>query len=129
MQSQSFKPKHMIYLNIQQIFEAKGIENPNHYLCKNGFTRHTAHNLLNHKTEGINFKHLEKLCLLLQCAPNDLFCWNNTDNNTNLKHHPLQVIKQKENKGNINTQLKKLPISKLNELRNFIDHLSKEETE
>ncbi|MDF2450322.1 MAG: Cro/C1-type DNA-binding domain [Bacteroidota bacterium] len=114
----------MIYLNLKSIFEAKGIDNPSHFLWKNGFTRHTAHNLLYNKTEGINFRHLEKLCLLLGCSPNDLFTWHNKDQTNVLPTHSLQSLKKEKSIGSITKTLQQLPVSKLNELRNFLDSLS-----
>lgn len=114
----------MLYLNLQAIFEAKGIDNPANYLWKNGFTRHTAHNLLYNKTEGINFKHLEQLCLVLQCTPNDLFNWQNENKLLNEEIHPLKQIKKERNKGNISQKIKAMPLSKLNDLHNFLDNLS-----
>lgn len=114
----------MIYLNLKPIFEAKGIDNPNYFLWKNGFTRHTAHNLLNNKTEGINFRHLEQLCLILGCSPNDLFTWHNTDQINVLPTHSLQALKKEKSKGSITHTLQQLPVNKLNELRIFLDNLS-----
>ena len=118
----------MIYLNLKPIFEAKGIDNPNHFLWKNGFTRHTAHNLLNNKTQGINFRHLEQLCLLLGCSPNDLLTWQNTDKANVLPTHSLQSLKKENSKGSITQVLQKLPVNKLNQLRNFLDNLSQSES-
>lgn len=114
----------MIYLDLKRIFEDKGINNPNQFLWKNGFTRHTAHNLLNNKTVGISFKHLEQLCLLLGCSPNELLTWHNTNKISVLPNHSLQAIKKERSKGNINQTLQQLPVNKLNELRNFLDNLS-----
>jgi DNA-binding Xre family transcriptional regulator len=114
----------MIYLNLKPIFEAKGIDNPGYYLWKNGFTRHTSHNLLYNKTESINFKHLEKLCILLQCSPNDLFNWNNQNKLINEETHPLNIIKKEKSKGNINQKIIAIPLHKINELHNFLDNLS-----
>jgi DNA-binding Xre family transcriptional regulator len=114
----------MIYLNLKPIFEAKGIDNPNYFLWKNGFTRHAAHRLLNNTKEGINFVHMEKLCLLLGCTPNDLFSWRNTDSTNVLPTTSLQKIVKERSKGTITQTLQKLPVHKLNELRNFLDDLS-----
>ena len=74
----------MIYLNLKPIFEARGIGRPFSFLVKAGFTYHTAHNLLNGNTSTIRFDHLEDLCRILVCEPNDLFAWL-PDND---KHYP-----------------------------------------
>jgi DNA-binding Xre family transcriptional regulator len=114
----------MIYLNLLPIFEAKGIDNPGQFLYKNGFTRHTAHNLLNNKTAGISFSHLEQLCLVLGCSPNDLLAWHDTNKNTALPKEPLHILKKEKSKGSITQTLRGLPVSKLQQLRNFLDGLS-----
>jgi DNA-binding Xre family transcriptional regulator len=114
----------MIYLNLKPIFEAKGIDNPNHFLWKNGFTRHSAHNLLNNKTAGISFRHLEQLCLLLGCSPNDLLTWQQTNKTNVLPTHSLQTLTKEKSKGSITQTLRQLPVNKLQELRNFLDDLS-----
>ncbi|MES2764207.1 MAG: helix-turn-helix transcriptional regulator [Bacteroidota bacterium] len=114
----------MIYLNLKPIFEAKGINNPNHFLWKNGFTRYTAHILLNNTKEGINFDHLEKLCLLLSCSPNDLFTWRNTNSSNVLPTHSLEKLIKEKGKGSITKTLEKLPVNKLKELSDFLDNLS-----
>lgn len=116
----------MLYLNLQAIFEAKGIDNPANFLWKNGFTRHTAHNLLYNKSEGINFKHLEKLCLILNCTPNDIFNWQNKHKLLNEDAHPLKQIKKEKSKGNLSLKLRAMSVDKLNELHNFLDDLSKQ---
>ncbi len=65
----------MLYLNLKPIFAARGIDRPFSYLVKAGFTYHTAHNILNGNASSIRFDHLEELCRILVCEPNDIFAW------------------------------------------------------
>jgi DNA-binding Xre family transcriptional regulator len=116
----------MIYLNLKNILEAKGIDKPNQYLFQNGISRHNAHRLLNHATASISFKLIEKLCLILNCTPNELFTWSNAAKIPNLDKHAIQTIKYKGSSGNINQVLQQLPVNKLNELRNLVDNLTKD---
>ena len=116
----------MIYLNLNNILQAKGIDKPNQYLFQNGISRHNAHRLLNHVTDSISFKLIEKLCLILNCTPNELFTWSNTSKIPHLDKHAIQTIKYEGSSGNINQALQQLPVNKLNELRNLINNLSKD---
>jgi DNA-binding Xre family transcriptional regulator len=115
----------MLKLDLQRIFEDKGIENPNQYLVKNGLTPHTVSRLLHNRVSSISFKHLEKICLLLNCTIDDLFAWENPDKSDTLKDHSLQKLKRGKKKGNIAGKLKALPASKLGQVRDFIEELTK----
>jgi DNA-binding Xre family transcriptional regulator len=115
----------MLKLDLQRIFEDKGIENPNQFLVKNGLTPYTTSRLLNNRVNSISFKHLEKICLLLNCTTDDLFAWENPDKSDTLKDHALQKLKRGKKKGNIVGKLKTMPANKLNQVRDFIDELTK----
>jgi DNA-binding Xre family transcriptional regulator len=114
----------MLKLDLYRIFEDKGIENPNQFLKKNGLTAHTVSRLLNNKVSSISFKHLEKICLLLNCTLDDLFLWENEDKTGIYKDHSLQKLKRGRKRGNIVGKLKTLPSEKLSQVRDFIDGLT-----
>jgi DNA-binding Xre family transcriptional regulator len=114
----------MLKLDLYRIFEDKGIENPNQFLKKNGLTAHTVSRLLNNKVSSISFKHLEKICLLLNCTLDDLFSWENEDKTGIYKDHSLQKLKRVRKRGNIVGKLKTLPSDKLSQVRDFIDGLT-----
>lgn len=115
----------MLHLDLYRVFEDKGIDNPHHFLKQNGFTAHTTSRLLNNKVESISFKHLEQICLLLNCSIDDLFSWKNNDKTGLYKNHELQKLKRGQRKGNITNSLKQLPLNKLNDVRNYIDQIAK----
>ncbi|MCZ8354938.1 MAG: helix-turn-helix transcriptional regulator [Cyclobacteriaceae bacterium] len=115
----------MLKLDLIRLFEDKGIENPSQFLKKNGLTAHTVSRLLNNKVESISFKHLETICLLLNCTIDDLFAWENNDKSDLYKDHSLQKLKRGKKKGNIVGKLKNLPADKLSQVRDFIEELSK----
>jgi DNA-binding Xre family transcriptional regulator len=115
----------MLLLDLYRVFEDKGIEHPARFMKQNGFTAHTTFRLLNNKVDSISFRHLEQLCLLLNCSVEDLFSWHNETISPIYNNHPLRKLKRGERKGNITNQLKTLPLDKLNDIRNYIDQLSK----
>ncbi len=84
----------MIKLNLIPIFNARGIERPYTFLVKAGFTPYAANKLLDRRTRVIKLDHLEKLCLVLMCEPNDLFDWSPDKKEKIAGNHPLAKLKQ-----------------------------------
>ena len=84
----------MLMLNLKPILAARGIERPYSFLVKSGFTPSAAHKLLHSKTSTFRLIHVEKLCTLLNCTPNDLLLWvSNRDEIVN-ESHPLISLKK-----------------------------------
>ena len=119
----------MLKLDLYRIFEDKGIDNPHYFLRKNGFTSHTTSRILNNKGDSISFRHLEQLCLLLNCSIDDLFSWTNDDMTGIYKDHVIQKLKRGQRKGNITNPLKNLTLDKLNEVRSYIEQIAMIEKE
>jgi hypothetical protein len=67
--------------------------------------------------------------LLLNCSIDDLFSWNNEEKTGIYKDHVIQKLKRCVRKGNITKSLKKLPLDKLNEVRNYIEQITMTEKE
>lgn len=109
------KENTMLEYNLQSIFKARGIDKPYSYLVHIGFTPHTATRLTTNSSLVLNLKHIEKLCLHLNCEPNDLLIWT-PDKNTMLPdNHALQNLKA--NTEAINLELiRSLPFKQLKEL-------------
>lgn len=82
----------MLHFNIAEIMKDREISNPNRFLCQSGFTPHTASRLLNNKTKSISHCHLEKLCLLLRCTPNDLYVWQHPAHTGKDENQPVQFL-------------------------------------
>lgn len=84
----------MFLLNILPVMQARNIENPHAFLVKNGFHRSTAHLLVRGQRRYFHLDHIEKLCLLLFCQPNDLLLWTPDKNEPGLANHPLQKLRE-----------------------------------
>jgi DNA-binding Xre family transcriptional regulator len=113
----------MLNLNLQRIFKARGIEQPYKFLVKNGFVPFTAHKYKNGKVEQMRLDHIEQLCTVLNCTPNDMFEWTPTDLFDDRKDHPLQKIRRKEKKMEINHLLSKMSLDKLEEIEKFLNEM------
>jgi DNA-binding Xre family transcriptional regulator len=65
----------MLRFNFTRVFKARGVDRPFTYLKKAGYSASFATRVSNNKVEGMNLKHVERLCILFQCTPNDLLEW------------------------------------------------------
>ena len=102
----------MIRLNLTPVFQARGIENPYNYLVRAGFSRHTASNLANNNLLSIHVDHIEKLCTVLVCEPNDLFVFTPKKDQYYPPDHPLLNLIQQD----IPDFLATMPLKQLKEL-------------
>ena len=110
----------MLHLNLKRIFKARGIEQPYKFLAQNGFVPFTAHKYKNGKVEHMRLDHMERLCILLNCTPNDIFDWIPNDLLDDHPDHPLQRIRRKEKKTDISKLLSKMSLEKLEEIERMI---------
>ena len=110
----------MMQLNLQRIFKMRGIDQPYKFLVQNGFVPFTAHKYKNNKVEAIRLDHIEKLCVLLHCTPNDILEWSPNDLLEDFPEHPLQKIRRKDKKLEIGKMLSKMPIEKLEEIERML---------
>lgn len=107
----------MLTLNISPIFRARGIERPYTFLVKAGFTPHSANVLLNSKTKVFRLDHIEKLCVILKCEPNDLLAWYPDKNEIIADDHPLTKLKHGESPTiDLKKTLLNMPYSELKSL-------------
>lgn len=115
----------MLTLNIKAVMNAREIYNHNAFLCSHGFTYFTASRLLNNKVKSISHTHLEKLCMLLRCTPNDLYVWNGANSMLNNANQPLSQLTAITVKPPTHNVYTNLPLNKVLELRNSIDEVVK----
>ena len=87
----------MITLNIQQICKVRGINFPLKELTKAGISYSVAWEYLNNPTkQQFTVRHIEVLCKLLNCTPNDLFSWEPNNEAEDVPTNPLQKIRKHE---------------------------------
>jgi DNA-binding Xre family transcriptional regulator len=110
----------MLQLNLNRIFKARMIEHPYRFMVQNGFVSFTAHKYKNGKVEQIRLDHIEKLCILLNCTPNEIFEWVPNDLLDDRNDHPLQAIRRRYKKLEIVKLLSKMPLSRLEEIEKLL---------
>jgi DNA-binding Xre family transcriptional regulator len=111
----------MITLNIATILNEREIKKHYTFLCANGFTEHTATHMLTHKSKSISFKHLEMLCTLLHCTPNDILVWSPDEGTKPSASQPLHKLTHPEHKSIITHGFRNLPLEELRELRKIME--------
>ena len=114
----------MLIFNPRRIFGLRGIERPNNFLVKNGFTAMIASRLLANGVTNVKVSNVGKLCELLNCTPNDLFDWKATNGMVLPENHALNALVREEAQP-LTEMLKDIPAEKLADLQAMIDELRK----
>lgn|SRR5574338_726352 len=116
----------MLKLNTQPIFAARGIDKPNGFLRRHGFTADTASKIVTGKVRVLNFDRLEKLCLILNCRPEDLFEWEPDAKLVDAGKYELSALIKNKKVVVLSEELKGLPLAKLDEIHRYIEEKKKE---
>ncbi len=81
----------MFVFHTQSLFKARGIRKPLHWLLQNGFPVSAARAIARETYQSLPLVHLERLCRLLHCTPNDVVRWQPPEG-TVVTGHPLQAL-------------------------------------
>lgn len=116
----------MLIFNPKRMIKMREIEKPHLALVKAGISSATATKFLNYYCVSVTMKHLERLCEMLYCTPNDLFDWKPNEKSPLPEEHPLQSLKRTQKLSNIREMLKDMPVEKLSEIENVIANIRNE---
>jgi DNA-binding Xre family transcriptional regulator len=83
-----------IVLDLRPILVARNITNPLTFLLKMGIVNNSAIKMLKGEAVQINFNQLTKLCLNLNCTPNDLFALRKMTLSINHQLHQIREIEK-----------------------------------
>lgn len=106
----------MLVLNLHPIFKARMIQNPFTYLVKAGLSRHAAELLLSGRARSPRLEHIEKLCQVLICEPNDLYHWTPEKDTQYQQNHPLFKLTRQITVHNWMESFSSLPLSELKDI-------------
>ena len=106
----------MLSFNLTPIFRAKGIERPFAFLVKAGFSNHAAHLILNSTSRSFKLDHVELLCKVLICEPNDLLLYVPDKNQQYSPDHPLQKLQQQPGSSPMKETFATIPYHQLKEI-------------
>lgn len=110
----------MIRYNFSRIFNARGVSKPYSYLLRSGFSDKLATKIKNNAIRRLDLSTLERLCLLLNCTPNDLMEWIPGNDVAVNDDHPLNEIRKSANAADIVKTLNSVPLGKLKEIEQMI---------
>jgi hypothetical protein len=119
----------MLFLNLPRVFAMRGIERPFTFLVGHGISRPTATNLLNQRVSSIKHGHLELICELLRCEPNDLYEWRPAGGMQNAADHPLRRLRRDNSAGKVREIIRTAPLEKLSELERLLNETEAERDE
>lgn len=120
MLSFTFNSITMLSLNLAPIFKARGIEKPYSFLVKNGFTNFTASSILNSYGRSFRLDHIEMLCNILVCEPNDLLLFTPDKGKQYAPNNPLLKLAADEAINNWPATLASMPFKELKEVTKSI---------
>ncbi len=115
----------MLYLNINRVMRLRGFSDPYKTLVKNGFVPVTARKLTKNELRRVDLDVIEKLCLTLNCTPNDLFAWQPSQSQANPEAQALIKLKR-DPAQDVSKMLAALPLEKFDEVAGIIQNLNKE---
>lgn len=119
----------MLSLNLAPIFKMRGIEKPYTFLVKAGLSPHSATTILNSKTRIFRLDHIELLCDVLVCEPNDLLAWTPEDEKIYPENYPLAKLKFQQAETMWVDTLSKMTYKELKEVTRTILHKQTPEKE
>jgi len=106
----------MLRLNLERAFRMRGFENPSRQMVKLGISRPTISRLMNGEKSGVSYGHLEKICGLLNCTPNDLFEWKPSADANLPENHALYTLRRSESVKSLKEFLKDMPLEEVEKL-------------
>ena len=114
----------MLSFNLTRLLKLRGIERPYSWLVRNGFVPQTATRWAKNEIGYVRPEQMERLCLLLNCTPNDLFDWREDGKTVVHDTHALRTLTKQTN--DIQTTLRELPLDKLEKLGEMLNSLNNE---
>ena len=111
----------MLSFNLSPIFKARGINNPHSYLVKAGISPKSAQNILNSQIRSFRLDHIELLCKILVCEPNDILVYREDATHKIAEDHPLNNLKHTETNKSLTETITTIPYKQLKELTKQIN--------
>ena len=115
----------MLKFNVKRILALRGIEKRPAFLVKHGFTYQLATKFLHYDSPTVKVAHIERLCVALNCTPNDLFEWKADANTVLPETHSLNALQKAEKTLNLQQLVKDIPSDKLALIEKLFEELKK----
>lgn len=112
----------MLSINIKKVMRLRGIENHYGLLTSLGFVPSTARNFLRNDVVLVRLEQIERLCVALNCTPNDLLEWTPNPNQAVSDAHSLNAIKRKPER-DLPALLGEVPLDKFEQIVDILQEL------
>jgi hypothetical protein len=94
-------------------------------LVKLGFDYPQASRFLKKANPSVKIRHIEQLCIALNCTPNDLFEWKADTNTVLPENHSLNALARGAGAKNLQQMVKDIPSDKLALIESVLNELKK----
>lgn len=115
----------MITYRISRLLALKGITKPVAYLTKAGFNHNTAWRLSRDKVQNLTTDQIEKLCIALNCSPNELLEYIPGEKQNLKTSHPLNALIYTQKQIDIQNVGADIPVNKLAAFSEELQELKK----
>lgn len=112
----------MLKFNPKKMMAMRGIEKTTAFLVNLGMGYPAASVFLKSKSQSVKINTIEKLCLALNCTPNDLFEWTPDKNTVVPESHSLFAL-EKSGSQSIQQLVKDIPSDKLKLIESLLEEL------
>lgn len=110
----------MLVYNIHAICKARGVKNPYTFLVKSGISRRAAWRILNDESKSVRLKHIEIMCTVLNCEPNDLLVWISEKDVVYREDFVLKRLERKDLGDELLNALATMPLEKLKQVSDMV---------
>ena len=105
------------------MFLQRGIEKTTAFLVNLGLDYSTASRFLKSKSQFVKVRDIERLCIALNCTPNDLFEWQADANAILPETHSLRRLEKNHEAKNLQQLIKDVPSDKLAQVESLLNEL------
>jgi len=98
------------------MFKLRGISNPYGLLASHGLAHKTACNIAYTRIKTIRLEHLELICRLLNCSPNDVIRYEADERNILPANHALLKLQHEAETASITDMFKTMSLEQLQQL-------------
>lgn len=110
----------MLTINVLRVCKVRGIARPFSFFRDHGFSISSATRIAAGRMSGFSLETVEKLCLLLNCTPNDLFQWTPSKDSLVPPSHALYTLQSNEVMLDIAKLVSDAPLEKLKKMQEII---------
>jgi DNA-binding Xre family transcriptional regulator len=110
----------MLKLNIARVLHLRGIYDTGEYLRGLGFSKNKANRLSRDVKESFDRYDLERICIDLNCTPNDLLEWRPSEKTKAGPDHALRALERQRVATGVVGLVQDLPVEELEVVERFI---------